>query len=52
MKKISTLLAVSTIIVSKLAAAVAATGDIAPNIPSPIWMDGKVYRIAEYKNKK
>lgn len=52
MKKILILLVISTIIVSKLAAAVATTGDMAPNIPSPIWMDGKVYRIAEYKGKK
>ena len=52
MKKFILSLVCSTIFALKLAAAVAATGDMAPNIQSPVWLDGKVYRLAEYKNKK
>lgn len=31
---------------------IAATGDIAPHLPSPLWLDGKVHRIADHQNKK
>lgn len=51
MKKILSALVLSTLICTNLAAA-ANTGEPAPNIPSPIWLDGKVHRIAEYKNRK
>ena len=52
MKKLPLLLFCCSAFAIKLYAAVAATGDTAPNIQSPIWLDGKVYRLAEYKNQK
>lgn len=49
-----TFIALLVVIISAFAGAaeVAQTGAAAPSIPSPIWMDGKVHRISDYKNKK
>ena len=34
------------------AAPAVATGEIAPEIPSPVWLDGKVHRVRDYRDKK
>ena len=51
MKKFTLSIIAGIICAVKLAAAIA-TGEAAPNLPSPVWLDGKMYRLSEYKNKK
>ena len=51
MKKFILSIIAGVICAVKLAAAIA-TGEAAPNLPSPVWLDGKMYRLSEYKNKK
>ena len=52
MKKFCLALLFSLILPIQIHAAAAVTGQEAPAIPSPIWKDGKLHRLSDYKNKK
>ena len=52
MKKITFVLLLTFIFAVQAMAAVAVTGQMAPAIPSPVWKDGKLHRLSDYKDKK
>ena len=51
-KSLVTLLLFAAAHIAVLAAEAIQTGAAAPHIPSPVWLDGKLHRIADARNKK